>query len=100
MVKLKAEAWYVGINPRGGRSLYRMLLNGTPQEFVPDVSNVQMQYLLQDATDYAPADSVNDWLKVRAVRVELTTTDPTVRVNGGNLSRTWAVVFTPRNVFQ
>lgn len=100
LVKLKAEAWYVGINPRGGRSLYRMLLNGTPQEFVPDVSNVQMQYLLQDATDYVPANSVTDWLKVRAVRVELTTTDPTVRVNGGNLSRTWAVVFTPRNVFQ
>lgn len=115
LAKLSAEAWYIGNNPRGGRSLYRQLLtndNGSAtvvgQEVVPNVRDLQLAYLTQTggaiAADYVSANEVN-WddvangtTKVVAVRLELTTEEPEVRVSGQPLSRTWVTIVQLRNV--
>jgi len=99
LAKLSAEAWYIGNNPRGGRSLYRIYLGKsgnnpttTPEEVVPDVRDMQLAYLASGANDYASADSITDWGKVVAVRLEITTEAPDVKFNGAALTRTWATV--------
>jgi len=115
LARLSSQAWYIGNNPRGGRSLYRLQLtnsNGSAtargQEVVPNVSNLQLAYLTQTggaiAADYVRADQV-DWnavangtTKVVAVRLELTTEEPEVRVSGQPLSRTWVTIVQLRNV--
>jgi type IV pilus assembly protein PilW len=73
-----AADWYVGNNPAGGRSLYRMTLvnaNGIPtataQEMAPNVTGMTLTYLQQNATQYIPAGSVTHWGTVSAVRVHL-----------------------------
>jgi type IV pilus assembly protein PilW len=103
LAKLSAEAWYIGNNSRGGRSLYRIYLAGSgnnptaPEEVVPDVRDMQLAYLASSANDYAPADSITDWGKVVAVRLEITTEAPDVKFNGTALTRTWATVVQIRN---
>jgi type IV pilus assembly protein PilW len=105
LAKLSAEAWYIGNNSRGGRSLYRIYLGKsgnnpttTPEEVVPDVRDMQLAYLASGANDYAPADSITDWGKVVAVRLEITTEAPDVKFNGAALTRTWATVVQIRNL--
>jgi type IV pilus assembly protein PilW len=105
LAKLSAEAWYIGNNSRGGRSLYRIYLGKsgnnpttTPEEVVPDVRDMQLAYLASGANDYAPADSITDWSQVRAVRLEITTEAPDVKFNGAALTRTWATVVQIRNL--
>jgi type IV pilus assembly protein PilW len=103
LAKLSAEAWYIGNNSRRGRSLYRIYLAGSgnnptaPEEVVPDVRDMQLAYLASGANDYAPADSITDWSKVVAVRLEITTEEPDVKFNGTALMRTWATVVQIRN---
>jgi len=105
LAKLSAEAWYIGNNSRGGRSLYRIYLatsgnnpTTTPEEVVPDVRDMQLAYLASGANDYTPADSMTDWSQVRAVRLEITTEAPDVKFNGAALTRTWATVVQIRNL--
>jgi type IV pilus assembly protein PilW len=105
LAKLSAEAWYIGNNSRGGRSLYRIYLGKsgnnpttTPEEVVPDVRDMQLAYLASGANDYTPADSITDWSQVRAVRLEITTEAPDVKFNGAALTRTWATVVQIRNL--
>jgi len=105
LAKLSAEAWYIGNNSRGGRSLYRIYLGKsgsnpttTPEEVVPDVRDMQLAYLASGANDYASADSITDWSQVRAVRLEITTEAPDVKFNGAALTRTWATVVQIRNL--
>jgi type IV pilus assembly protein PilW len=104
LAKLSAEAWYIGNNSRGGRSLYRIYLAGsgnnpttTPEEVVPDVRDMQLAYLASGASNYELATSITDWGKVVAVRLEITTEAPDVKFNSAALTRTWATVVQIRN---
>jgi type IV pilus assembly protein PilW len=105
LAKLSAEAWYIGNNSRGGRSLYRIYLatsgnnpTTTPEEVVPDVRDMQLAYLASGASNYELATSITDWGKVVAVRLEITTEAPDVKFNGAALTRTWATVVQIRNL--
>jgi type IV pilus assembly protein PilW len=76
---LYAVDWYIGSNPVGGRSLYRMTLantNGAPapvsQEMVRNVTNMALTYLMFGATQFVTADNVTDWPSVNAVQLQLT----------------------------
>lgn len=116
ITKLASHAWYVGCNGRGlcstpaGRSLYRLRLgnkNGTnlaaAEEIVDGVWDLQLQYLMRDAsgvldTQYRDATAVTDWSRVVAVRLELTTrTGENVGTTGAPLERQWYAVVTLRN---
>lgn len=81
---LSAELWYVGQSTTGAASSLRRIsrskTTGSTQndEMVEGVTNMQIQYLLGDATGapaataYVDAASVTDWTKVIAVRITLT----------------------------
>lgn len=81
---LSAELWYVGQSTTGAASSLRRIsrskTTGSTQndEMVEGVTNMQIQYLLGDATgapvatSYVDAASVTDWKKVIAVRIILT----------------------------
>ena len=81
---LSAELWYVGQSTTGAASSLRRIsrtkTTGSTQndEMVEGVTNMQIQYLLGDATaapaatSYVDAASVTDWTKVIAVRITLT----------------------------
>lgn len=102
LTKLSAHAWYVGHNSRGSRSLYRLTLIGSSpktEEVVPDVNDLQIEYLVKDGSEYVTATPVSDWNNVIATRVVLTTRDPTIRDSDGNyLTRQWYAVFRLRNI--
>lgn len=84
--KLTAVDWYIGTNPVGGDSLYRVNLvnNGTgtvatPQEMVRNVTGMTITYLDPSASaisdKYVPASTItadNGWSNVTAVQVALT----------------------------
>lgn len=96
MAKLSSSLWYVGVNAQGGKSLYRTQLATTggvisvdAQEIVPDVVDLQIQYLTADvsgttpslAADWVDADAVADWSPsasnvVVAARLNLTLHSP------------------------
>ena len=81
---LSAKMWYVGQSTTGAASSLRRIsrskTTGSTQndEMVEGVTNMQIQYLLGDATGapaataYVDATSVTDWTKVIAVRITLT----------------------------
>lgn len=73
-----AAFWYVGNNPRGGRSLYRLALqsNGEPQaqEIASDVTDLRLRYALRGAngvTTLYEASDIAQWDNVVGVHVEL-----------------------------
>jgi type IV pilus assembly protein PilW len=77
---LSVTAWYIGNNGQGGRSLFRILNNGTPQEIAVGIADMQLQYLTRTgtspATSYVDASSIASWAPtasatVIAVRVVL-----------------------------
>jgi type IV pilus assembly protein PilW len=100
--RLSAHAWYIGNNPRGTRSLYRINLSGSSaqiEEVTPDVYDLQVDYLAQGSNSYVNASSITDWNQVIAVRLEITTQDPFVPDNNGNpLTRKWYTIFRVRNM--
>lgn len=83
IARLSATYWYIGENPRGGDSLYRLVLGSaagnavvTSQEMVRNVTDMQLAYLHPDAAGapvYMDADDANltDWSSVTAVRMTL-----------------------------
>lgn len=77
--RLNAADWYVGVNPLGGRSLYRRTLTNssgslsvTSQEVVRNVTNMQILYHENGEASYGNASSVADWNAVDAMQVTLT----------------------------
>src|SRR5690606_11778949 len=73
---LRALQWYVAANADGGTSLYRRQLRypgtapemGDPEEIVPDVNDLQLTYLENNAwTTALPAN----WNSVTAVQIAL-----------------------------
>ncbi len=86
LARFSAVRWYVGANDHGSRSLYRVsLVNNSgslgtrTDEIAEGVQDMQLEYLIGDAVDYVPADSVAvaDWSggRVMAVRLRMTISD-------------------------
>lgn len=109
---LSANAWYIGNNGRGGRSLYRVPLTtitgdaqeGNAEEMAEGVTDMQIQYLAKDVvtgnlpTSYVDADSVSDWTLVVAARLVFTMQSlENVGTGATPLTRTWNTVITLRN---
>lgn len=106
-----ASDWYIGNNPVGGQSLYRVTTvnpsgTGTSAqalEIARNVTNMRITYLLQSpATAYVAADAVPlaNWGQVVAVNVVLTvaSADQHASVNNGApLVRTYSATSTVRN---
>lgn len=103
IAKLHATRWYIGNNARGGRSLYQNAVNGgvaVAQEVTEGVRDMQLQYLLQGASDYVAAASVGagNWKNVIAVRINLTLEGrDKVGTDGKVLSRSLAHTVNLRN---
>lgn len=114
--KLTAADWYIGTNPVGGTSLYRVSLTnnvGTvtaaPQEMVRNVTNMMISYLnpslaapLGNAFQTASVIAANNgWGGVTAVRVQLKIQSTFQRATTGAtptaLNRTYAFTTTLRN---
>ena len=101
--KLHATRWYIGNNARGGTSLYQSVLDGStntmvPQEVTEGVSDMKLQYLLSNATDYVAASAGLDWSKVIAVRINLTLKgQDKVGTDGAVLTRSLAHTVNLRN---
>ncbi|MDR1064327.1 MAG: prepilin-type N-terminal cleavage/methylation domain-containing protein [Azoarcus sp.] len=96
---VNAEAWFVGVNPRGGTSLYRTEFTSDPEEIAPDVEKMTLGYLLQGGSTYLDANGVGgEWDKVIAVRIGLTLARATAAASGApKITRNVAHVVTLRN---
>lgn len=77
--RVRAVAWYIRDNGKGGTSLYQSQLGSSgavvDQEIVEGVTAMQVTYLLSTGTGYVSASSVGagtNWSNVVAVRVALT----------------------------
>lgn len=73
--KFSARDWYIGSNPVGGDSLYRVDVSkgvATNQEMVRGVTNMQLQYHEQNGTNFVDAGAVTNWNTVDAVKTTLT----------------------------
>lgn len=74
IVRLMATRWYVADNGRGGNSLFRVALRGNDtaiEEVVEGVQNMEIDYLLPGAADYAPTVAATRWPEVLSVRLRL-----------------------------
>lgn len=106
LAKLSAVDWYIGNNPEGGRSLYRMSVvanAGAAQlqadEMVRNVTDMQIGYLESGQSSFALASAVANWDKVIAVRVTLTlqSTNQRAGTNVQPLQREYTTTITLRN---
>ncbi|TAM94144.1 MAG: prepilin-type cleavage/methylation domain-containing protein [Rhodanobacteraceae bacterium] len=108
--KVSAADWYIGTNAAGGKSLYRLTLNGfadisaspsggTPQEMVRNVTGMQITYLQPPNTALVATGQVTDWSVITAVRVTLTldSTFQRATVNAKPVERVYAATTTIRN---
>ena len=103
VARVMAVDWYVGINSRGGRSLFRKRMHLPAEEIVAGVSNMTVTYLRQGADEFDQPGEITNWSSVIAVRVGLTIASVDQRissdtsVNQGRLQREFANVITLRN---
>ncbi|MCL7745066.1 PilW family protein [Guyparkeria hydrothermalis] len=108
MALLEAAGWYVGNNPAGGRSLYKVQLDdqsGEPIaqaiEMVRNVTNMQLTYHVPGNSAFVAASSVSDddWSEVDAVRVSLAmqSDDDRVGTDDDVLRRSMSTTVTIRN---
>lgn len=80
VTRMTATTWYIGNNPRGGRSLYRVT-RAAPEEIAEGATDMQIDYLVRNSagnlgTDWVAADTITDWSplntsQVMAARVQL-----------------------------
>jgi type IV pilus assembly protein PilW len=106
ITKLGAADWYIGINPIGGRSLYRVeLINtaGVPtptaQEMVRDVTDMRITYHQSGDADFKAATAITNWALVDAVQVRLwlESVDKRAGTDVKPLSRNFTATTTVRN---
>lgn len=82
LVKYESALWFVGCNGRttcsalGGRSLYKVQFPNAAQEVVPDVQDMQLQYMVAGVDNYVDASSITNWDSVTAIRISLTLVGP------------------------
>lgn len=92
VVKLHAARWFVADNGRGGTSLYRQPMakgvDGAREEVTEGIADMQIQFLVAGAPDYADAAVGLAWQNVTAVRITLTVEGrERVGTDGGTLTR-------------
>jgi type IV pilus assembly protein PilW len=103
-----AVDWYIGNNPDGGTSLYRISLQNvggvptpTAQEMVRNVTKLVLTYLNPTtASTFVGATQITDWSGVTAVRAQITLRSTFLRasVNGdAPVVRQYAFTTTLRN---
>ncbi|WP_150050690.1 PilW family protein [Methylomonas rhizoryzae] len=111
LTKLSSNAWYIGYNSRGGKSLYKVKMfnsggNAITQadEVAEGITDMQLQYLAKDASgnlasDYVDATSITDWKLVVAIRLVFTLQSLENVATGAAqpLTRTWNATITVRN---
>lgn len=108
IAELNAADWYIGNNPVGGRSLYRIGLVTTSattssapvaQELVRNVTDMQILYLSDSNADYVTAAHVINWSTVKAVQITLTlqSTNKHAATNMQSITRTFTDTVTLRN---
>lgn len=107
VAKLNAVDWYVGVNPLGGSSLYRIGLENVggvptpkPQEMVRDVTAMTLTYHQSGNATFVPASTAGiNWALVDAVRVTLTleSVDKKSGTDAKPISRTFTATTTVRN---
>jgi type IV pilus assembly protein PilW len=108
--KLGAVDWYIGINPVGGKSLYRVSLvtTGTAptpisQEMVRDVTAMNILYHQAGGTSFVPAATIGlptaNWATVDSVQVKLTleSVDKRAGTDVKALTRNFTATTTVRN---
>jgi len=109
VTRLSASFWYIGNNPRGGRSLYRLPDTGPAEEIAEGVRDLELKYLMRDSgsgnlgTDWIDATAILDWsnaapLQVVAVRMRATLqTQQNVSIDAQPLIRQLVHVVNIRN---
>jgi type IV pilus assembly protein PilW len=110
LVPWEPAFWYVGANSRGGTSLYRITISqgvrADTVEMIPDVSNMQIDYLRSDANgveeNWVSGPTVNfGWASgtnpIVAVRARITFVGDGSTIDGTPLTRTLVAVATLRN---
>ena len=106
ITKLEAIDWYIGINPIGGRSLYRKELDtvaGVPtqtaQEMVRDVTDMSILYHQSGGAAFVAAGSVGNWALVDAVQVTLSleSVDKRAGTDAKPIKRSFTATTTVRN---
>ena len=106
---LTAAVWYIGTNPLGGRSLYRLSVghgtNGvpsTPQEMVRNVIDMQIKYLQPSSANFDTAANMTNWATVSAAQIflKLESTNVRASVNAQPLIKSFTATTTVRNRVQ
>ncbi len=106
IAKLEASDWYIGNNPVGGKSLYKIrLINaaGVPttqtQEMVRGVDDMQISYHQPPNTNFVSAAAVTNWASVDAVRIDLKleSSDKRVGNTAQPIQRSFTATTTVRN---
>ena len=106
IAKLTAADWFIGNNPVGGHSLYRVGVSinanvPTPvaQEMVRDVTDMTIRYHQPPNANFVAASAVTKWSIVNAAQVTLTleSTDKRAGSNAKAVKRTFAATTTVRN---
>ena len=102
LTRLNVADWYVGNNPDGGMSLYRLgRAGGTPtrEEMVRGVTGLQLAYHQVSQASFVDAGKVTNWNSVDAVRATLTMQGGNAQAGTDNapLSREFTVTTTLRN---
>lgn len=120
VAKLTASDWYIGNNPVGGFSLYRLsLVNSgsgpvpTPQEMVRNVIGMKITYLQPPGTSFVTASKVTGtsslgppptgWAAVNAAQITLTVQSANLRASVNNaapIQRSFTSISTVRNRVQ
>ncbi|MES2491527.1 MAG: PilW family protein [Pseudomonadota bacterium] len=109
--KLKSVSWYLGVNPQGTRSLYRMVLlnnvgtaTAQAQEMVRDITNFQLAYHISGADGFVDAATVTaagagSWGTVDAVQitVDIQAADTRAGVNATPITRQTVATVALRN---
>jgi type IV pilus assembly protein PilW len=108
LAELVATDWFIGNNPVGGKSLYRMQLAtsaaGVPaattaEEMVRDVTAMSIGYHVAPNANFIAASAVTDWSKVDAVQVTLTlqSVDQRAGTDVKPITRNYTATTTVRN---
>jgi type IV pilus assembly protein PilW len=106
LARLQVSRWYVRINPRNQRSLYRSTLvntGGVPtvvdNEIIEGVQDMQITYLLPNDTVYRAASAIGTrWDEVLAARIEITLdSEERIGTDGNPIRRQLVHVVTLRN---
>jgi type IV pilus assembly protein PilW len=117
IAKLSAAVWYIGNNPVGGRSLYRLALVNSAniagggggsgmttqaQEMVRNVIDMQIRYLQPPATSFSTASAVTDWSVADSAQItlKLQSANQRVGVDAKPLTRQFTSINTVRNRVQ